>query len=425
MIEVFLNFREWFLFEDKGILAYKKQNPKNPSEYFIVLYGDTFGIKDILKKEGFKYFSGTWSIKEKDALAKPSVLDLLASYDIDINSLAGKEETAPTEPVSKEEQETDEVLEKMHTSINQALKETDDPQAKQLLQKIDDMIDDLAKSTDEAAQQKFIKNFLAFSSKFYNYSFHNQILIWIQTKGKASYVMAASKWPKLGRQVSKWNEGITIIRPNFVNKEREVVNPVTGQLEKDKFQLKFFKPTKVYDVSATEAIPGHQSPFQPVERKDWSIDSNEAREEISFLINGLMDWIKENNIDVDTEELGSETGGYSAGGKIRVNNTFAGVNFLSTLAHEAAHELLHWKDLKDEISTNQQKEIDAESVAYIVCKHFGFESKDSPNYLALWRAKGENIRERRKFIQETSKTIIEGIKNHLMKKDIDFGEDDA
>ena len=144
------------------------------------------------------------------------------------------------------------------------------------------------------------------------------MLIWAQTKGKAEHVASATNWVGLGREVKNWDKSIVIFAPNFKNIEKE--NPQTG--EKEKSQLKFFKPVKVFDISSTEPIPGHKSPFQPVSRKDWSKDSNEDIEELNILVNSLTKFIEEKKINVNYEELSDEMGGYSAGGKIAVNNKF-------------------------------------------------------------------------------------------------------
>jgi hypothetical protein len=173
----------------------------------------------------------------------------------------------------------------------------------------------------------------------------------------------------------------------------------------------YFISRTVYDVTATAPIPGHPKSFEPVSRKDWSKDSNDDVEEIKHLISALEDWVKEQGIKVEIEDMDSEKGGYSAGGKIAINSTFKGINMFSTYVHEVAHEILHWKDKEGKLGTRQQKEIDAETTAYIVLKHFGFETKDTSNYLALWRATGDDVRSRRRNIQKAAMEIINGIRS--------------
>ena len=285
----------------------------------------------------------------------------------------------------------------------------DDPKAQKLIESIEKMIEQVANSTDEAAKQSFIRNFFEFAGKFYNYSLHNQMLIWVQTRGRANHVAGARQWEqKFGRTVKDWASAITILAP--IKKDKESLNSGTGEMELR--QRVFFTTKKVYDVSSTIPIPGHPKSFEPVSRKQWSVDSNEDVEEIKKYISALDSWVQEKSIKINYEELDAETGGYSAGGKIAINSLFKGVNLFSTYVHEVAHELLHWeKDGKK--ATKKDKEIDAETTAFIVLNHFGFETKDTSNYLALWQAKGDDIRARRRNIQKAAMEIINGIKGKI------------
>ena len=67
------------------------------------------------------------------------------------------------------------------------------------------------------------------------------------------------------------------------------------------------------------------------------------------------------------------------------------------------------------------KEIDAESTEYIVLQHYGFETTETPNYLALWQAKGEDINARRNNISESVRLIIKGIDDKV--KTVDLAQD--
>lgn len=412
-----LSFKEWLLYEESLIKSYKSPNPKNPNQHFIVLYGNTISIKDRLKDLEFKYFKGTWSIP--DYKFTDILKNELMGLGVDFSGLEA-ERNPVLSPEIKKVESSDEFLQKMKDNLENSLeKGGEDAKLSNLINNIESMIEKVANSTDEAAKQSFIRNFLVFSSKFHTYSFSNQILIWIQTGGSAQHVSSASNWVKLGRTVKDWSKGIVIFAPNFKNIEKDVKNIQTGEISKEKTQLKFFKAVKVYDVTATEPIPGNNAVFEPIGRKDWSKDSNEDNEEISLLVNAFTSWISERNINVNYQELSDELGGYSAGGKIVINNKFKGMNLFSTLVHETAHELLHWLEAKniDKDSSRKEKEIDAETTAFIVCHHFGFESQDTPNYLALWQAKGEEIRNRRKNIIEASKLIIQGIEKTVPNYD--------
>lgn len=416
-----MDFSFWLFLESvqKYIRTRKEVSPKNPDNTFLVLYGADqeerelmFSKKEELKRMGFRYFgaNGTYSLFSNKLT--PEIRKNLQSIGVDLSGYDTIHEPQkdPVVHSSGEEKpsETDETLEKMHSELEKVM--TNDKKAQSLIDSIEKMIEQVANSTDEAAKQSFIRNFLDFAGRFYNYSLHNQILIWIQSKGKARFVAGARQWEqKFGRTVKDWGSAISILAP--AKSKKEIENPTTG--EKELRERMYFITKSVYDVTATAQIPGHPKSFEPVSRKDWSKDSNEDVEGIKHLIAGLDDWVKDQGINVNPEEMDAEKGGYSAGGKIAINKDFKGINMFSTYVHEVAHEILHWKDKEGKHSTSQQKEIDAETTAYIVLKHFGFETQDTSNYLALWRARGDDVRARRRNIQKAAMEIINGIRSKI------------
>ena len=412
-----MNFSFWLFLESaqKYVRSRRETSPKNPSNSFLVLYGADpaerelmFSRKEDLKRLGFRYFGPNQTYSIFSNKLTPEMRAELQSMGVDLGGYDRPPETPQEPDPQKEPSQADETLEKMHGELERVM--TTDRKAQSLVDSIERMIEDVANSTDEAAKQSFIRNFLDFAGRFYNYSLHNQILIWIQSKGQAQYVAGAKQWEqKFGRSVRDWSKGISILAP--AKSKKEVENPQTG--DKETRERTYFIARSVYDLSATAPIPGHPKSFEPVSRKDWSKDSNEDLEEIKSLASALESWAREQGIEIGSEEMGSEKGGYSAGGRIAVNSTFKGINMFSTLVHEVAHELLHWKDPEGKNSTSKEKEIDAETSAYIVLRHFGLETKDTSNYLALWRAKGDDVRSRRKNIQKAAMEIINGIKGKV------------
>jgi len=409
-----MNFSFWLFLENaqRYIRSRRETSPKNPDNSFLVLYGADpeerelmFGQKDRLKRLGFRYFGPNQTYSLFSTKLTPQIRAELEGMGVDLGGYDAPQE-APTEPQTPAETgKADETLERMHGELEKGI--TNDKKAQSLVDSIEKMIEEVANGTDEAAKQSFIRNFLDFAGRFYNYSLHNQILIWIQSRGQAQYVAGAKQWEqKFGRSVRDWGRGISILAP--AKSKREVDNPETGQ--KETKERMYFIARSVYDISATAPIPGHPKSFEPVSRKDWSKDSNEDLEDIKGLVDALDAWVKEQGIEVKPEDMDSEKGGYSAGGRIAINSTFKGINMFSTYVHEVAHEILHWKDAEGKKSTRQEKEIDAETTAYIVLRHFGLETKDTSNYLALWQAKGDDVRARRKNIQKAAMEIINGIK---------------
>lgn len=412
-----MNFSFWLFLESaqKYVRSRRESSPKNPANTFLVLYGADpeerelmFAQKESLKRLGFRYFGPNQTYSLFSTKLTPEIRGELQGMGVDLGGYDNPVEAPQETPAPQEPSKADETLERMHGELEKVM--TNDRKAQSLVDSIERMIEEVANSTDEAAKQSFIRNFLDFAGRFYNYSLHNQILIWIQSRGQAQYVAGAKQWEqKFGRSVKDWGKAISILAP--AKSKKEFDNPETG--EKETRERMYFIARSVYDVSATAAIPGHPKSFAPVSRKDWSKDSNEEVEEIKKLADALDAWVKEQGIEVKPEEMDDEKGGYSAGGRIAINDKFKGINMFSTYVHEVAHELLHWRDAEGKKSTRQEKEIDAETTAYIVLRHFGLETKDTSNYLALWQAKGDDVRARRKNIQKAAMEIINGIKGKV------------
>jgi hypothetical protein len=89
------------------------------------------------------------------------------------------------------------------------------------------------------------------------------------------------------------------------------------------------------------------------------------------------------------EETGSPNG-WSEGGKVVVNATLSTAAKCGTLAHELAHEYLHWQSNRRDDMTREQRELEAEATSFAVLAHFGVE-QPSDRYLASWDATAESI----------------------------------
>jgi len=181
--------------------------------------------------------------------------------------------------------------------------------------------------------------------------------------------------------------------------------------------MMYFIPVKVWDISSTMVIPGQEDKAKVFEPSDWKQDTNENREEITAMINALDAFAESKGIKIDYEELSAGHGGYSAGGRVVINSTYDGINKFSTYVHELTHEILHHTmDPEDRRRTGKAAlEQDAESTAYIVLQYYGFESKDSARYLAIWKGDSKTIRERSKNIQKAAQEIIHGINKQMEK----------
>ena len=125
----------------------------------------------------------------------------------------------------------------------------------------------------------------------------------------------------------------------------------------------------------------------------------------------LIDYAQSLDISVEEEVLRGVMQGYSTPGRV-VRAPSAGTK---TLVHEIAHELLHQRSLlplKSPIRPDRQTcEAEAESVAYIVCRHFGFEGLHSPVYLVAHGVDGALLKTRMEQITMCARQLIDAVES--------------
>jgi hypothetical protein len=265
--------------------------------------------------------------------------------------------------------------------------------SKELISQIEDRLKDLATETDEFKRSEFFKQYLDVISKFWKYSYHNQMLICCRMPD-ATRVAGFRTWLSLKRNVTKGSKAIKILAP--CKKKVTDKDPITKE-EKER-RITLFIPVNVFDISQTEgkALPDIEISVTGDNYKDF--------------LDNLVSLCKEKSIEVKFENLGvNELYGYSKGGEIAVTNTESINTQVNTLIHEIAHELLH---KGENTFSKQEREIQAEGTAYVVTKHFGMENK-SFNYLALYDADYKKIMDNLKSVAEASKEIIEFLENEM------------
>ena len=251
-----------------------------------------------------------------------------------------------------------------------------------LTTQIESRLKELAKDTDDFRKSEFFQNYLDTMSKFWDYSLHNQLLIFFASP-TATRVAGYRTWQKLGRQVKKGSQAIHILAPSTKKVEQDEEND----------EITYFFPVSVFDISQTE---GQELP---------SVDVELSGEDKKWLLEKLLDFCTQKGIKVEFKSLGvNGLYGYSRGGEIAIASQSSINMQVSTLIHEIAHELLHQKSAL----SKQQKEIQAESVAYVVSRHFGLDTR-SMNYLALYDADYKKIMETLGTISEAVKEVVEGV----------------
>ena len=248
-----------------------------------------------------------------------------------------------------------------------------------LTSKIIERVKELAKATDAARVSREMLRYLEMASKFHKYSPGNIWLI-LMTRPDASQVAGFQRWRSLNRFVRKGEKGIAILAPIFTPEDHD--DPDSKQM------LSGFKVVYVFDIAQTDGEPLPPPP-------DWK-----SPEQNDVLTQKLIAFANSRKITVSVKRLSGETQGVSKGGSIELDPS-AGTK---TLIHEIAHELMHrGEDRPDDLRI---RELEAESVAYVVGRHFGLEGLSSPNYVAIHGATSELILAHLERIRKTSAEII-------------------
>ena len=254
------------------------------------------------------------------------------------------------------------------------------------LNQIQDKLQELAAQTDEVKKSAEFQQYLDTMAKFWEYSYHNQLLIYFRMP-TASQVAGFKAWQELGRKIKKGSKAIQILAPRIRVEKKD---------GKDEEVICNYFPVNVFDISQTE---GEELPDISIALKG---------DDQQKLLDSLMGFCEAKGIKLNFKELGvNGLYGYSQGGQIVVSSQDSVNTKVNTLVHEIAHELLHQAG-EGKFLSKQQKEIQAEGTAYVVCKHFGLSTK-SFTYLALYKADSQQILENLEVIAKASKEVLNGI----------------
>lgn len=266
--------------------------------------------------------------------------------------------------------------------------------------------------------------YLKTMSKFHRYSFGNVLLIAMQCPS-ASCVAGFHAWKKnFGRTVKKGERGIRILAPC----------PYTRMVETEKIDPYSKRP--VLDASGApvkETVLVHKQAFRPVTVFD--ISQTEGKELPTLGVRELTGDVAQYDriiaavtalapvpVRYDAAILqGASKGCYSHLEQcIYIRPDMSQTQTLKTLIHETAHSMLHATTVENgEITETVKKdrhtrEVEAESIAYVVCRHFGIDTAEySFGYIAGW-SKGRELPELRsalESIRSTAAGLIDGIES--------------
>ena len=99
------------------------------------------------------------------------------------------------------------------------------------------------------------------------------------------------------------------------------------------------------------------------------------------------------------------------GAAIVIDNTHPTGQQAKTFAHELAHCALHFGKTDGATAlTRNLAELEAESIAYVVCRHFGLDTTiRSSAYIALWQGDSKGLRASLERIASTARAIIDDV----------------
>lgn len=253
-------------------------------------------------------------------------------------------------------------------------------------------------------------SFLRFQSLFYQYSFGNTMMIFLQNP-EASYVMGYKAWNKLGRYVRKGSKGLAILAPCIkkieVFKEPEnkaIYHDEEGEKETKKV-LAGFRIAYVYDIADTDG----SDEMLPVLVKGLSGNTETERD----IFIRLMTVISKEFVVQEVTGTSSK-GSYNLESKIiSVRSDLEYLQRIKTLLHETGHAY-DFEMNPDESIPRNRRELIAESVAFVVSMRLGLDTSSySMSYIQSWLREKEEL----KVIADTVQKISYRIINLLAESD--------
>ena len=290
--------------------------------------------------------------------------------------------------------------------------------------RLKEITDRLEQGILEVFESERYKEYLRVMSKFHHYSFNNTMLIALQ-KPDASLIAGFSAWKNShGRTVKKGEKGIRIIAPApfKVKQEMEKLDPKTNMpligadgkavTEEKEITIPAYKVVSVFDVSQTE---GKELP---------SIGVNKLTGDVSQYEDFFTALKKASPVPIALEHIEGSAHGYYhlAEKRIAIDDNMSELQTLKTAIHEIAHAKLHDIDLnapkeeKENHPNQRTREVEAESVAYTVCQHYGLDTSDySFGYVAGWSS-GKELSELKgslETIRLAASELIDSIDGHF------------
>ena len=282
-------------------------------------------------------------------------------------------------------------------------------------QELKDITEKLEKGVSEIFTSEKYQELLNTMAKFPRYSLNNNLLIMLQ-KPDATLCQSYTGWNKMGRFVKRGEKGIRILAPAPFKMEREqnklddkgrAVLDQDGEPVKEKTEISVnaFKPVSTFDISQTDG--------EPLPEIGVSELAGEVKDYQTF-----FDAVcKASLVPVAFENIQSGAKGYfhTEENRIAIKEGMSEIQNVKTVIHEMAHAKLHnleAQQMKEGKQSRNSKEVEAESVAYTVCQHYGIDTSDySFAYVATWSQGKEmpELKESLNTIRQAASELITSI----------------
>lgn len=272
------------------------------------------------------------------------------------------------------------------------------------------LTDQLEQGVSDIFQSGQYAAYLTAMSKFHHYSFGNTMLIFMQCPN-ATHVAGYHDWRRnFGRQVKRGERGITILAPCPYRRREEVEETAPDGSTATTIQLVQrvgFRTVTVFDVSQTEGKPLSEL----VHKLTGDVSDYERMTEAICALSPYP---------INIEAFPGAAYGCCnfVEQRILVQPDMSQVQTIKTMIHEVSHAKLHAPIEDGDGETPPQRkrrfvrEMEAESVAYVVCQHFGIDTADySFGYVAGW-SHGKNLSQLKaslELIRNTAAELIDGI----------------
>lgn len=265
-----------------------------------------------------------------------------------------------------------------------------------------ELLKDLKKGVTEMVEDGRYVEFLDVFAKFHQYSFSNMMLIHFQRKN-AGRVAGFKAWQtKFGRHVKKGAKAIWIIAPNTRKGKKTEYDDNGNAIEKEFTYVSSFRAVPVFSEYDTE---GKELPEIENLVKDLSGDVANYEKTLKALEKATTAKITYDEI----EEDGCKGYFVPESNIIVIRKGMNQAETVSCLVHEIAHSILHCKGGDEENVSRGTKELEADSVAYIVCRMLGFDTGEwTFGYVSTWAKENtmETLCNKLDIIGKTSDKII-------------------